>query len=187
MMLRELTFEEIGDVSGGNTTEYYVDGDGEWLVTHDDNGNFLSEVRFSDSGSGGFGDSGSFGCFGGGALGGVAGGCFGSNPFDAYAYAGVGTPGLSINGGYATDTSSYLTGLGGSVVGPSGVGAGMTADGQNAAVVAGTPGASVTYGVSISDTFDSVVDGLSNIANEAAAAFVDQYYPDLDNIGQPQP
>lgn len=178
--MREISIEECNAVFGGKKiTERYVDSDGVWLVTHDENGNFLSEVKIS-------GNSGFFGCVGMGNLGATAGGCVGTNPFDGYLYAGAGTPGASVNGGYATDTSTYLTGAGLSYVGPGGVGAGTTIDGKATAIQAGIPGASATYGVSISELYKSVADGLGNISDAATKAFFDKYfYPHLDRLTSP--
>ena len=184
--MREISIEECMRVSGGGKiTELYVDNDGVWLVTHDENGNFLYEVKLSNGAGAGW-DGGFFGCVGIGNLGATAGGCVGTNPFDGYVYAGAGTPGPSVNGGYATDTSTYLTGAGLSYVGPGGVGAGTTIDGQATAIQAGIPGASATYGVSITEVYNSVVDSLGNISNAAAKAFFDKYYyPHLDRLTNP--
>jgi hypothetical protein len=67
--MREISIEECMRVSGGGKiTELYVDTDGVWLVTHDENGNFLYEVKLSNGAGGGW-DGGFFGCVGIGNLG----------------------------------------------------------------------------------------------------------------------
>lgn len=130
--------------------------------------------------------SGYFVCVGGGEY--VVGGlCGATNPYDLYAYGGVGVgTALSVNAGTTTDTQNYLTGWGAGFTTPwTGAGFGSTLNGQTQAGLVGTPGASVTYGVSVSDTFRSMMEAIADgraaadeAARRAAQEFIDHYYPD---------
>jgi hypothetical protein len=96
--MREISIEECMRVSGGGKiTELYVDKDGVWLVTHDENGNFLYEVKLSNGAGGGWDGGGSSstdgGWYGGGWI--------------------AGLTGASVSGGGDQRHADWLLGLGG--------------------------------------------------------------------------
>ena len=122
-------------------------------------------------------NSGFFVCGGVGYFGGVGGICGANNPNDIYLYLGAGTPGPTLNLGIATDTTAYLGDFSGSYVSPTGTGAGLSGDLQNSTIMFGTPGASITFGISVVDSANAIVSIYNNFENTFAGGFVDQYYP----------
>lgn len=176
-MLRELNREELELVSGageaGQTKELYRDADGLWELTFNADGSFAGETLLS----GGY-DPGLFGCIGGGLYGGVGGACIGTNPFDAYVYSGIGTPGIDVQVGVATNTSEYLTGEGSSAGAL--VNVGQTANGEHGAISISdpVPSASHTYGYSVSGMVSDAADAFS----EAGRQFSQWTY---DQVGRP--
>ncbi len=102
---------------------------------------------------------------------GLAGGCLDTN-FEFYANLGLGTPGAEI--GLTSDASTYLTGHSVEAITPYGAGLGTTVPGNVGAVVIGTPGMQYTYGISLSEVYQSI--------ESSAEFFANGFY---DHLGRP--
>jgi len=143
----------------------YLGNDGPKDGWYDEPGVQIAVNASGTSGTQSDGTADIYGCIGGGELliGGV---CAGTGAFDLYVYAGVGVglPLEALVGGTA-DSDALLTGT--TLEATSIHGGGMLFGTEASGIHIGTPGASITHGLSMSDLLKAISDALADAREQA--------------------